>query len=250
MQGPCGFIRCVKEKVKDTVRLDIEFSTFDGRVLLGLDGLGLRPLVQRHLAMGTRGGVWQIRCFEAPVVDSRGLGQPRVAGVRPGFAQGLELGLLVERVQGHARALPLSAIAFVGLLPAGLVQLGSLAEAMGERRGGWISAALIRAGQPRTRDSPGAFRWPDLTSEKVPLEDFIRPDSRRQGARRVLIAVHACSLPGLGVSPWDRQMSDICYACLPLRLLLEEQTLIRFPLPHAQRSDPTCIDGRDAFVVR
>lgn len=49
----------MKEKVKDTVRLGIEFSTFDGRVLLGLDGLGLRPLVQRHLAMGTRGGVWQ-----------------------------------------------------------------------------------------------------------------------------------------------------------------------------------------------
>lgn len=124
--------------------LDIEFSTFDGRVLLGLDGLGLRPLVQRRLAMGTRGGVWQIRCFEAPVVDSRGLGQPRVAGVRPGFAQGLELGLLVERVQGHARALPLSAIAFVGLLPAGLVQLGSLAEAMGER-------AAQREAWPATR---------------------------------------------------------------------------------------------------
>lgn len=44
------------------MRLDIESSTFDGRVLLGLDGLGLRTLVQRHLAMGTRGGVWQIRC--------------------------------------------------------------------------------------------------------------------------------------------------------------------------------------------
>lgn len=44
------------------MRLSIEFSTFNGWVLLGLDGLGLRPLVQRHLAMGTRGGVWQIRC--------------------------------------------------------------------------------------------------------------------------------------------------------------------------------------------
>lgn len=44
------------------MRLGVEFSTFDGRVLLGLDGLGLRPLMQRHLAMGTRGGVWQIRC--------------------------------------------------------------------------------------------------------------------------------------------------------------------------------------------
>lgn len=44
------------------MRLGIEFNTFDGWVLLGLDGLGLRPLVQRHLAMGTRGGVWQIRC--------------------------------------------------------------------------------------------------------------------------------------------------------------------------------------------
>ena len=58
-----------------------------------------------------------------------------------------------------------------------------------------------------------------------------------------------CPWPG-AVAPGDRQMSDICYACLPLRLLLEEQTLIRFSLPHAQRSDPTCIDGRDAFVVR
>lgn len=38
------------------MRLGIEFSTFNGWVLLGLDGLGLRPLVQRHLAMGTRGG--------------------------------------------------------------------------------------------------------------------------------------------------------------------------------------------------
>lgn len=44
------------------MRLGIEFSTFNGWVLLGLDGLGLRPLVQRHLAMGTRGGVWRIRC--------------------------------------------------------------------------------------------------------------------------------------------------------------------------------------------
>ncbi len=75
--------------------------------------------------------------FEAPVVDSRGLVQPRVAGVRPGFAQGLELGLPVERVQGHARALPLPAAPLVGLLPAGLVQLGSLAEAMGERAAQW-----------------------------------------------------------------------------------------------------------------
>lgn len=41
------------------MRLGIEFSTFDGWVLLGLDGLELRPLVQRHLAMGTREGVWQ-----------------------------------------------------------------------------------------------------------------------------------------------------------------------------------------------
>ena len=35
---------------------------FDGQVLLGLDGLGLRAVAQRHVRKGDRAGVWQIRC--------------------------------------------------------------------------------------------------------------------------------------------------------------------------------------------
>nr|BAD89596.1 hypothetical protein [Bifidobacterium longum] len=44
---------------------------------------------------------------------------------------------------------------------------------MGQRRGGRIPAALIRAGQPRTQDSPDALRWPDLTSEKRRCAPFL-----------------------------------------------------------------------------
>ena len=50
------------------MRLDTKFSTFDRRVLLGLDGLGLRPLVQRHLAMGTRGGRVAVPYHTRPAV--------------------------------------------------------------------------------------------------------------------------------------------------------------------------------------
>ena len=51
--GPCGFIRCVIEKVKKTARLGSESSAFDGRVLLGLDRLGLNPVSQRHVTSGS-----------------------------------------------------------------------------------------------------------------------------------------------------------------------------------------------------
>lgn len=61
-RGPCGFIRCVNEKMKKTARPVSESSAFDGRVLLGLDGLGLVPISQRHVASGSRAGVWLIGC--------------------------------------------------------------------------------------------------------------------------------------------------------------------------------------------
>ena len=44
---------------------------------------------------------------------------------------------------------------------------------MGQRRGGRIPAALIRAGQPRTQDRPDALRWPDLMSEKRRRAPFL-----------------------------------------------------------------------------
>ena len=60
--GPCGFIRCIIEKVKKTAQLGSESSAFDGRVLLGLDRLGLNPVSQRHVTSGSRAGVWLIGC--------------------------------------------------------------------------------------------------------------------------------------------------------------------------------------------
>ena len=60
--GPCGFIRCVIEKVKKTAQVGSESSAFDGRVLLGLDRLGLNPVSQRHVTSGSRAGVWLIGC--------------------------------------------------------------------------------------------------------------------------------------------------------------------------------------------
>lgn len=35
---------------------------FDGHALLGLDGLGLRAVAQRHVRKGARGGLWQVCC--------------------------------------------------------------------------------------------------------------------------------------------------------------------------------------------
>lgn len=52
----------MKEKMKKTARLAIESSAFDGRVLLGLDKLGLNPVWQRHEKAGSRAGVWLIGC--------------------------------------------------------------------------------------------------------------------------------------------------------------------------------------------
>ncbi|PLS29658.1 transposase, partial [Bifidobacterium margollesii] len=48
--------------MKKTARLAIESSAFDGRVLLGLDKLGLNPVWQRHEKAGSRAGVWLIGC--------------------------------------------------------------------------------------------------------------------------------------------------------------------------------------------
>lgn len=52
----------MNEKKKKTARLVSESSVFDGRVLLGLDGLGLVPVSRRHVASGSRAGVWLIGC--------------------------------------------------------------------------------------------------------------------------------------------------------------------------------------------
>ena len=60
--GPCVFIRCVIEKAKKTARLGSESSAFDGRVLLGLDRLGLNPVSQCRVTSGSRAGVWLIGC--------------------------------------------------------------------------------------------------------------------------------------------------------------------------------------------
>lgn len=46
--------------MKKTARLGNESSTFDARVLLGLDRLGLVPVRQRHERKGSRAGVWLI----------------------------------------------------------------------------------------------------------------------------------------------------------------------------------------------
>ena len=48
--------------MKKTARLGNESSAFDGRVLLGLDRLGLAPVWQRHERKGSRAGVWLIGC--------------------------------------------------------------------------------------------------------------------------------------------------------------------------------------------
>ena len=48
--------------MKKTARLGNESSAFDGRVLLGLDRLGLNPVWQRHERKGSRAGVWLVGC--------------------------------------------------------------------------------------------------------------------------------------------------------------------------------------------
>lgn len=48
--------------MKKTARLVSESSAFDGRVLLGPDELGLVPVSRRHVASGSRAGVWLIGC--------------------------------------------------------------------------------------------------------------------------------------------------------------------------------------------
>ena len=44
---------------------------------------------------------------------------------------------------------------------------------LGGRRAKRIPATLIRAGQPRTQDSPNTLRWPDLTSKKRRRAPFL-----------------------------------------------------------------------------
>lgn len=67
--GPCGFIRCVIEKAKKTAQLGSKSSAFDGRVLLGLDRLGLNPVSQRHVTSGSCAGVWLIGCDPTDETD-------------------------------------------------------------------------------------------------------------------------------------------------------------------------------------
>ena len=118
------------EQLAQAVEYPAEFGADGGQQAVAAPDLtvGLAPLADAsgpfdgpgRVALVDGGFEVAALVFEAPVVDSRGLVQPRVTGLRPGFAQGLELGLPVERVQGHARALPLPAAPLVGLLPAGL----------------------------------------------------------------------------------------------------------------------------------
>ena len=118
------------EQLAQAVEYPSEFGADGGQQAVAAPDLtvGLAPLADAsgpfdgpgRVALVDGGFEVAALVFEAPVVDSRGLVQPRVTGLRPGFAQGLELGLPVERVQGHARALPLPAAPLVGLLPAGL----------------------------------------------------------------------------------------------------------------------------------
>ncbi|WP_206599251.1 hypothetical protein [Bifidobacterium longum] len=73
----------MNEKMKKTARPVSESSAFDGRVVLGLDGLGLVPVSQRHVASGSRAGVWLIVCeIEDGVV-------PVLHGLRGGRAHTL-----------------------------------------------------------------------------------------------------------------------------------------------------------------
>lgn len=67
--GPCVFIRCVIEKAKKTAQLGSKSSAFDGRVLLGLDRLGLNPVSQRHVTSGSCAGVWLIGCDPTDETD-------------------------------------------------------------------------------------------------------------------------------------------------------------------------------------
>ena len=67
--GPCVFIRCVDQKAKKTAQLGSKSSAFDGRVLLGLDRLGLNPVSQRHVTSGSCAGVWLIGCDPTDETD-------------------------------------------------------------------------------------------------------------------------------------------------------------------------------------
>lgn len=67
--GPRVFIRCVIEKAKKTAQLGSKSSAFDGRVLLGLDRLGLNPVSQRHVTSGSCAGVWLIGCDPTDETD-------------------------------------------------------------------------------------------------------------------------------------------------------------------------------------
>lgn len=77
--GPCVFIRCVIEKAKKTAQLGSKSSAFDGRVLLGLDRLGLNPVSQRHVTSGSCAGVWLIGCDPTDETD-RGCSECGAAG--------------------------------------------------------------------------------------------------------------------------------------------------------------------------
>ena len=67
--GRAFFIRCVIEKAKKTAQLGSKSSAFDGRVLLGLDRLGLNPVSQRHVTSGSCAGVWLIGCDPTDETD-------------------------------------------------------------------------------------------------------------------------------------------------------------------------------------
>lgn len=95
------------EQLAQAVEYPAEFGADGGQQAVAAPDLtvGLAPLADApgpfdgpgRVALVDGGFEVAALVLEAPVVDSRGLVQPRVTGLRPGFAQGLELGLPVER---------------------------------------------------------------------------------------------------------------------------------------------------------
>ena len=94
------------EQLAQAVEYPSEFGADGGQQAVAAPDLtvGLAPLADASGPFDGPGGVSLVDggfevaalVFEAPVVDSRGLVQPRVAGVRPGLAQGLVYEALSE----------------------------------------------------------------------------------------------------------------------------------------------------------
>ena len=164
-------------------------------------------------------------------VDSRGLVQPRVTGLRPGFAQGLELGLPVERVQGHARALPLPAAPLVGLLPAGL---GSISGTRSPRSSSTYSMRCLSLAQPPVAGRSAGWRRGCARADCCPP----CPRGWRRWPRSVRVQVLADvllqrlhALPGGELA---RQATTIFLAGLAVRPVSCSSTALFFQIANLQ----------------